>query len=108
MATIDISDAQFETEVLQNEAPVLVDFWAPWCGPCLRIAPDLKRLSEDLKGRLKVVKINVDDHQEQARVFGVQGIPKLILFKGGEQVAELTGVPRRPLDTLHELVKDHL
>ena len=108
MATIDISDAQFETEVLQSEAPVLVDFWAPWCGPCLRIAPDLKKLSEELKGRLKVVKINVDDHQAQASKFGVQGIPKLILFKGGEQVAELTGAPRRPLDTLHELVKDHL
>ena len=108
MATIDISDAQFEAEVLSSDVPVLVDFWAPWCGPCVRLAPDLKALSGELQGKLKVVKINVDENQEQAGRFGVQGIPKLILFKGGEQVAEMTGAPRKALDALRGLVSPHL
>ena len=78
------SDASFDAEVLKAEIPVLVDFWAPWCGPCLMIAPVMDEIATAQKGKLKVVKINVDESAKTAEKYGIMAIPTLILFKGGE------------------------
>lgn len=87
----EISDAQFEQEVLKADTPVLVDFWAPWCGPCKNIAPLIEELAGDYAGKLKVVKVNVDDHKEAARKYNVRGIPNLVLFKNGELADQIVG-----------------
>jgi thioredoxin 1 len=84
---IDTSDAAFEADVLQSEIPVLLDFWAPWCRPCLAIAPLLEDIAAEYAGRAKVVKVNVDDNKQYAEQYGVQGIPTLILFKPGGEIA---------------------
>ena len=88
---IEISESLFETEVVKSSLPVLVDFWAPWCRPCTMIAPVLKELAEEQISRLKVVKVNVDEHPGLAARFNVRGIPTLILFKGGQVVSSITG-----------------
>ncbi len=81
-----VSDASFATEVLGAKEPVVVDFWAEWCGPCRMIAPHLEELSEELSGRVKIVKLNVDENNETAARYGVRSIPTLIMFKNGEPV----------------------
>ena len=78
------TDASFEADVLKAETPVLVDFWAEWCGPCRMIAPILDDLSQEYAGRLKIVKVNVDENSVSAATYGVRGIPTLLLFKNGE------------------------
>lgn len=88
---IEISESLFETEVVKSSLPVLVDFWAPWCRPCTMIAPVLKELAEEQISRLKVVKVNVDEHPGLASRFNVRGIPTLILFKGGQVAHSITG-----------------
>ena len=86
-----ISDDTFETEVLQSGTPVLIDFWAPWCAPCRAIAPVVDELAKEYAGKLKVVKMNVDDNPRTPQRYGVRGIPNLILFQGGQVKEQIVG-----------------
>ncbi len=86
-----ISDSSFDNDVLEAQLPVLVDFWAEWCGPCKSIAPMLEEIAAEYEGKIKVAKINVDDHPETPRKYGVRGIPTLMLFKNGEVVQTKVG-----------------
>ncbi|MCY3994606.1 MAG: thioredoxin [Rhodobacter sp.] len=91
MATIAVTDDTFHSEVEQCEIPVVVDFWAEWCGPCKQIGPTLEELSEEYSGRVKIVKVNIDDSPESPSRLGVRGIPALFMFKDGEVVSNKTG-----------------
>ncbi|GIW42519.1 MAG: thioredoxin [Candidatus Binatia bacterium] len=101
----EVTDATFEEEVLQSPVPVLVDFWAPWCGPCRTIAPIVEELAGEYEGRLKVVKMNVDDNPDTPSRYGVRGIPTLLLVRGGEVREQIVGaVPKRQLTRAIEQV----
>lgn len=91
MSETIVTEANFEQEVLKAEKPVLVDFWAPWCGPCKMIAPSIAQLAQVHSDKLKVVKINVDEAESLATMYSVNSIPTLMLFKGGEVVAQRMG-----------------
>lgn len=95
---VQISDDTFESEVIQSSVPVLIDFWAPWCGPCRAIAPIVDQLADEYAGKLKIVKMNVDDNPRTPANYGVRGIPNLILFKNGKVEQQIVGaVPKAHL-----------
>jgi len=91
MAVVHVTDKNFESEVLKAEVPVLVDFWAEWCGPCKMIGPIIDEISDELNGKLKVAKVNVDEAQDLAGKFNIMSIPTLLIFKGGEPVEQIVG-----------------
>jgi thioredoxin 1 len=91
MATVAVTDATFDAEVKNSDVPVVVDFWAEWCGPCKQIGPALEELSTEMDGKVKIVKINVDENPNSPAQMGVRGIPALFLFKNGEVVSNRAG-----------------
>jgi thioredoxin 1 len=102
MASTDLvilQDATFEQEVLKSDVPVLVDFWAVWCGPCKAIAPTVEELAKQYKGKVKVAKMDVDEHQNVPQQYGIRSIPTLLVFKGGRVVDTIVGaVPKAKLE----------
>lgn len=105
MPVMEVSDATFEAEVAKSATPVLVDFWAVWCGPCRMIAPVVEELSKEYAGKMKFCKVNVDDNNETAIQFGIRSIPTLLLFKRGEIAGQVVGaVSKEKLKTEIEAV----
>jgi thioredoxin 1 len=100
--TSEISDADFQKSVLESDIPVLVDFWAPWCGPCLAVAPTLDALAGEYQGKVKIAKMNVDENANTPASFGVRSIPFMVMFKGGKVVDSLVGA--HPKARLKELI----
>src|SRR5579863_6108681 len=95
---VHVSDSTFDAEVIKSSTPVLIDFWAPWCAPCRAIAPAIDDVANEYAGRLKVVKINVDDNPDTAARYGVRGIPNLLIIKGGQVKEQIVGaVPKSHL-----------
>jgi thioredoxin 1 len=103
---IHLTDTNFDEEVLKSEKPVLVDFWAPWCGPCKAIGPVVEELAAAYRDRVKVAKINIDENPKTATVYGVMSIPTLMLFKGGSVMEKLVGLV--PKNRLEDLIKKGL
>jgi len=103
---LNTTDQDFKTDVLDADLPVLVDFWAPWCGPCRAVAPVLEQLQDELAGRVKIVKVNVDENGEVAGALGVRSIPTLVVFKGGQAVEGAVGALSKA--QMLELLEPHL
>jgi thioredoxin 1 len=105
MTTKPVTDDSFETEVLKSKTPVLVDFWAEWCGPCRALAPKLEEIASEMQGKLTVLKINVDENPAMPAKFGVRGIPTMILFKDGTDVEQIVG--NLPKDNILAAITKH-
>jgi len=88
---VTLSDSSFDTEVLQSATPVMVDFWAEWCGPCKMLGPTIDQLADEYQGKVKIAKLNVDDNSSTASRFGIRGIPALLIFQGGQVKEQLVG-----------------
>ena len=106
MSEITLTDSNFEAEVLKSDKPVLVDFWAPWCGPCQMMGPLVEELATELEGKAKVAKLNVDENQVTAGKYKVMSIPTFLVLKGGEVVDQMVGGVQK--DKLKEMIEKHL
>ena len=103
----DTTDDRFQSEVLDSDLPVLVDFWATWCGPCRALAPHVEAVAHELQGKLKVVKMDIDSNPQTPAKYGIRGIPTLLVFKGGELVDKMVGNPGSK-KKIAELVERHV
>lgn len=106
MAAQTTTDDKFEQDVLKSSEPVLVDFWAEWCGPCRALAPKLEEIATEFKGKMKVVKVNIDENPNSPAKYGVRGIPTLILFKNGKNVDQIVG--NHPKENIVEVIQKHV
>ena len=104
--TPPVSDSTFESDVLKSNTPVLVDFWAEWCGPCRALAPKLEEIAQEMGGKIKILKLNVDDNQQTPVKYNVRGIPAMILFKGGSEVGQMVG--NQPKDAIVDFLNRNL
>jgi len=105
LGVVEVNDSNFDQEVLRSELPVLVDFWAAWCGPCRAIGPYVDNVASAYAGKLKVAKVNVDQNGATPSRYGIQGIPALLFFKGGKVADQMVGLPPNPGEAINEKVK---
>ncbi|HEY8462064.1 MAG TPA: thioredoxin [Blastocatellia bacterium] len=104
----EVSDSNWETEVMQSDSPVLVDFWAAWCAPCRTLVPTVEQVAEKYHGKVKVVKLNVDENIEISGRYGIRGIPTLVLFNKGQEVDRHVGAPSNALTSISQMIEKQL